>query len=94
MTLEELAEMLGEELELPRIEPKGQRSSTHERTATTASARRPESLRHFKRTYREALRAADRDREISTPSDPIVIPDPRDKRYRSWKPSRDRRPTR
>ena len=44
----------------------------------------PESLRHFKRTYREALK-----RMISSgtfmPDKPVVVPVPDDKRYRSWK---------
>jgi uncharacterized sporulation protein YeaH/YhbH (DUF444 family) len=40
ITLDELAEILGEELELPRIEPKGNRSrSSPSATATPASAR-------------------------------------------------------
>ena len=37
----------------------------------------PESLRHFKRTFREALRRADHDRAPTTPSDPLDRPDPR-----------------
>ena len=44
----------------------------------------PESLRNFKRTYREALK-----RQISmgtyAPGNPVVVPIPDDKRYRSWK---------
>jgi uncharacterized sporulation protein YeaH/YhbH (DUF444 family) len=43
-------------------------------------------LRHFKRTYREALR-----RSISSgvydPTNPVVVPQREDKRYRSWKES-------
>ena len=49
--------MLGEALELPRIEPKG---TDETRLAVGAlhgiSTSGPESLRHFKRSYRQALR--------------------------------------
>ncbi len=85
VTLKELAEILGEELQLPRIEPKGA-----DKIRYTVDKYRgirktgPESLRHFKRTYREALK-----RHISTgiynPDRPIVVPVREDKRYRSWK---------
>lgn len=85
VTLEELAAILGDELELPRIEPKGKASITEEKTKYSSVRRTgPESLRHFKRTYMEALR-----RQISSNSysahDPRVVPIRDDKRYRSWK---------
>src|SRR5262249_2100155 len=50
--LEELAAILGDELELPRIEPKG-KAAIHQEKSKYDSIRRtgPESLRHFKRTY-------------------------------------------
>jgi uncharacterized sporulation protein YeaH/YhbH (DUF444 family) len=84
MTLEELAELLGEELELPRIRPKGRRNVEGQITRYTGIRRvGPESLRHFKRSYREALK-----RQLSTgtydPARPAVIPIRDDKRYRSW----------
>jgi uncharacterized protein len=85
VSLEELAAILGEELELPRIEPKG-RATIVEEKAKYNSIRQngPESLRHFKRTYLKALR-----RQISTgvyqPDDPRIIPIRADKQYRSWK---------
>jgi len=44
----------------------------------------PESLKHFKRTYREALK-----RQIASgvynPDSPIIVPVREDKRFRSWK---------
>ncbi len=44
----------------------------------------PESLRHFKRTFKRALK-----RQIASstydPADPIVVPIREDKQYRSWK---------
>ena len=84
VTLEELAEILGDELELPRIEPKGQANIQQEKSKYTSIRRSgPESLRHFKRTYMEALR-----RQISSNSydvqSPRVIPFREDRRYRSW----------
>jgi sporulation protein YhbH len=85
ITLEELARMLGEELELPNIEPKG-KENIESRVDRYTGIRRvgPESLRHFKRTYREALK-----RQIAlglyAHARPVVIPVRDDKRYRSWK---------
>ncbi len=85
VSIDELAEILGEELELPDIEPKGESNinQTHDRY-TGIRRVGPESLRHFKRTYREALK-----RQIITgtfnPDDPVVIPTPADKHFRSWK---------
>ena len=85
VTLEELADILGEELQLPRIEPRGRKQITSERDKYCGIRRvGPESLKHFKRTYRESLK-----RQIMlgmyNPSNPIIIPIKNDKRYRSWK---------
>lgn len=85
LSLEELAEILGSELELPRIEPRGKKTlqSKAERY-TSIATQGPQSLRHFKRTFREALR-----RQISTgtydPDRPFIVPIKKDMRYRSWK---------
>jgi len=84
VTLEELAKMLGNELELPRIEPKGTANITAEKAKYNSIRQTgPESLRHFKRTYLNALR-----RQISTntyqPDDPYIVPIKSDKQYRSW----------
>jgi len=84
VTLEEMAQILGEELELPRIEPRG-KSRIMAASGRYSGIRKvgPESLRHFKRTYREALK-----RQISMgtydPDDPIIVPIRDDTRYRSW----------
>jgi uncharacterized sporulation protein YeaH/YhbH (DUF444 family) len=84
VTLEELAEILGEELALPRIEPRGKKQITSD-IHRYKSIRRvgPESLRHFKRTFRAALK-----RQIMSgtydPDDPLVVPEREDRRYRSW----------
>ena len=85
-TIEELAQMLGEALELPRIEPKG-RDEIETRAVRYSGIRTvgPESLRHFKRSYRQALR-----RMIASgtydPRAPLVVLDRADRRYRSFKP--------
>ncbi len=85
ITLDELASILGEELALPRIEPRGKKNilTTRDRYSSIRQVG-PESLRHFKRTYKRAIR-----RMIASgtynPDDPRVIPERADKRYRSWK---------
>jgi uncharacterized protein len=85
VTLEELAEILGEELELPNIENKGKKNLEDKEYKYTGILKQgPESLRHFKRTYKEALK-----RSISSgtydPDNPVIIPIKEDKRYRSYK---------
>src|SRR4028118_2299255 len=85
VTLEELAQILGEELQLPNIEPKGKKNIIAEKDRYTGIAKvGPDSLRHFKRSYREALK-----RQIATgeynPDDPVVVPIKDDMRYRTWK---------
>lgn len=87
ITFEELADILGEELQLPRIEPKGNRTVDTSVTRYTGRAPvGPESLRHFRASFKEALK-----RQISTgtynPEDPMVIPIRRDFRYRSFRKS-------
>ncbi|MBI5518070.1 MAG: DUF444 family protein [Deltaproteobacteria bacterium] len=84
VTLDELATILGEELSLPRIEPRGQTRIVAQKDKYTGIRRTgPESLKHFRRTYREALK-----RQISSglydPANPVVVPVRDDKRFRSW----------
>jgi uncharacterized sporulation protein YeaH/YhbH (DUF444 family) len=82
-TNDELAQILGEELQLPNIEPKGnnQMESRKDKYVTIGTIG-PDSLKHFKRTYREALK-----RQVIMghydPNDPIVIPIRKDYRYRA-----------
>ena len=85
VTLDELADILGEELELPEIKDKGKSRiiSTKERYTGIRRAG-PESLRHFKRTYKEALRRAIAG-GVYNPAAPLVVPQHEDKRYRSWR---------
>ncbi len=85
MTIEELAEIMAEELELPHIEPRGKKNISAEKDKYVGIAKTgPESLRHFKRTFRQAMR-----RQIMSgtydPVDPTVWPIREDKRYRSWR---------
>lgn len=85
LSLEELAAILGEELALPRIEPRGKKNIISTKDKYTGVRQTgPESLRHFKRTFKRALR-----RQIASntydPQKPIVVPVREDKLYRSWK---------
>ncbi|MAG55509.1 MAG: hypothetical protein CMJ83_04385 [Planctomycetes bacterium] len=87
--LDELARILGEELELPNILPRGNADVVAERDRYTGIRRvGPEGLRHFKRTYREALK-----RQIAAgtydPENPVIIPIREDRRYRSWNVKRN-----
>lgn len=85
VTLEELANILGEELALPDIENRGKSKIISAKDRFTGIRRvGPESLRHFKRTYREALKRMVASGTFN-PDRPVVIPMPDDKRYRSWK---------
>ena len=85
LTLQELAEILGEELELPKIEPRGQKTlKSKSEKYTSIASQGPNSLRHFKRTFKETLK-----RQISlgayNPDRPTILPIRRDMRFRSWK---------
>jgi uncharacterized sporulation protein YeaH/YhbH (DUF444 family) len=83
VSLEDLAKILGEELELPNIEPRGRRNLRSAAGRYTGISRAgPLSLRHFKRTFREALK-----RQIASgtydPANPIIVPIRDDLRFRS-----------
>lgn len=85
ISIDEMVQMLADELELPRIQPKGKKSLESEITRYTDIRRvGPESLRHFKRTYREALK-----RQLAAgiydPDNPVIIPYREDRRYRSYR---------
>src|SRR5262249_31056010 len=85
LSMEELAEILGEELALPRIEPRGKKNIIPTKTKSPGLRQPgPEPLRHFKRTFKRALK-----RQIASgiydPERPLVVPIREDKQYRSWK---------
>lgn len=85
VTIEELAKILGEELELPRIEPKGVKIlKTSAGKYTGISKSGPESLRHFKRTFKEALKRTIASGDYD-PKEPFILPLREDKRYRARK---------
>ncbi len=84
VSIEELADILAEELSLPRIQPRGQHRITSIRDKYTGIRPvGPASLRHFKRTYREALK---RQLTLGTydPENPVIIPIKNDLRFRTW----------
>ncbi len=85
LSLEELADLLGEQLELPRIMPKGAKSLESLKTRYSGIAPvGPEGLRNFKHSYKKALK-----RYLSSgiydPKEPLIIPIRPDYRYRSFK---------
>ncbi len=85
VSLDELADILGDELKLPRIKPKGKHTITSEKDRYSGiRSTGPESLRHFKRTFRAAMR-----RQLIAgmydPDNPVIVPIRTDRRYRSWK---------
>ena len=85
ITLDELAEMLGQDLELPRIIPKGQSTISAQREKYNSIQQRgPESLRHFKRTYKHALRRMMASGEYDQ-KNPVIIPNREDQVYRGAK---------
>ena len=84
VSFEELADILGEELELPRIQPKGSKIESDKNRYSGIAPVGPEGLRHFKSSYKRALK-----RYISSglydPENPVIIPVRGDYRYRSTK---------
>lgn len=81
--LEELARMLGDELALPEIQPRGDRALVADGGRWSGvRPSGPQSLRHFRRTYRRALA-----REIASgtfdPLRPNVVPIRDDERFRA-----------
>lgn len=88
VSLEELVELLGEELELPNILPKSNEKFEEMKNVYRGiRTSGPESLRHNKRTYKTALK-----RQIYTgeynPKNPVIIPYKEDRRYKGYKQQR------
>src|SRR5207237_4264098 len=85
LSLDELAEILGEELALPRIQNKGKKNLVTPKVKYSGvHTTGPESLRHFKRTYKQALKRAIASGTYNAAM-PIIVPTREDKRYRSWR---------
>jgi uncharacterized protein len=85
VSLTELADMLGEQLGLPRIEKRGSNRLKTETTQYTGiHTSGPNALRHFKRSYKNALK-----RQIAMGiydhNNPVIVPIKEDMRYRSIK---------
>ncbi|QDU67070.1 DUF444 family protein [Engelhardtia mirabilis] len=86
--LDDLAEMLGEELELPNIQPRGRREIEADGARYTGvRTAGPDSLRHFRRSYKRALL-----REVASGTwdadQPIIVPVREDFRFRARKLSK------
>jgi hypothetical protein len=85
VSLAELADMLGEELALPKIIKKGSNNLVSETNSYKSIHHSgPNALRHFKRTFKNALK-----RQISCGlydvNNPVIIPIREDFRYKSYK---------
>jgi len=85
LSIEEIAEILGEKLELPRIQPKGMKQIETTKTRYSGLAPvGPQGLRHFRSSYKKAMQ-----RQISAgtydPQNPIIVPVKEDFRYRTFK---------
>jgi hypothetical protein len=85
LSLDELAEILGEKLELPRIQPKGNKNIESVKTKYSGLAPvGPEGLRHFKSSYKQALK-----RYVSSGTydaeNPVIIPIRKDMKYKTFK---------
>lgn len=83
--LSELAEMLGKELELPDIQPRGDKQLVSEGGRFTGiRSAGPKSLRHFRRTFKNALRRTIASGEWD-PNEARVVPIADDERFRMRK---------
>lgn len=81
--LAELAEMLGKELELPNILPRGRRDVQSDGGRYNGVRNTgPDSLRHFRRTYRQALKRTISAGEWDS-AHPRVVPQRDDYRFRA-----------
>ena len=84
VSIEELAEILAEALALPNIEPKGNATVVAQKDRYTSIRNvGPNSLRHFKRTYKQALKRSIAMGQFNS-KNPLVLPIKDDMRYRSW----------
>jgi uncharacterized protein len=83
-TPEELATILSEHLELPFLENKGKGTLSAEKNKyNKISPQGSDSLRHFKRSYKEALKRQVSDGSYN-PKEPKIIPIRDDFRYKSF----------
>ena len=86
LTMDDLAQILGEELALPRIEPKGRANIIEEKDRYTGIRQAgPGEPAPLQAHLQEGPQAADRLQHLR-PREPLVIPIREDKLYRSWNP--------
>lgn len=84
-TVDEIVDLIAQELQLPNIQPKGNKYiSSESKKYTTIAPVGPDSLRHFKQTYKKALKRLIASGQYQYDS-PIVIPERQDFLYRSPK---------
>lgn len=86
VSLEELVDFLRDDLDLPRLEPKGNPNiEDYQKRYNSISQKGPNSLRHFKRSFREALirQAAS---GTYDPEQPVVVPIREDLKFRAPQP--------
>ena len=87
MTYDEFAEIIGEVLKLPYLQPKEQgQIQEYKNKYTGIRITGPESLRHNKRTFKRALKRAIAEGAYD-PNNPQIIPIKEDKRYKAGKPT-------
>jgi hypothetical protein len=83
ISMDELADMLGDELQLPKIENKGKENIIQDSNKYTGISRvGPGSLRHMKRSYKETLKRAISSGDYN-PDQPVLMPVRDDWRYRA-----------
>lgn len=84
LSLEELASILGEELELPKIEPKGKKAIESKKDRYTSIGNvGPDSLKHLKRTYKNSLKRLISSGDYQADGSFPVVPIRSDYRYRA-----------
>lgn len=84
LSLDELASILGEELELPNIEPRGKKAiETKKDRYTSIGTTGPDSLKHMKRTYKNSLKRLISTGQYNPDRPSAVVPIRSDYRYRA-----------
>jgi hypothetical protein len=82
LTLDDIVDMIGDELQLPRIRPRGCHNVYGDRAQYKSIAQKgPAGLRDFRRSYQQALKRSVSE-GVYNPGDPKVVITPDDMRYR------------
>ena len=89
ISFDELADLLGKELQLPRIENKGSKNLKTKKTQySTRSLKGPMGLRHFKETYKQSLKRHLLEGTYDE-KNPIIVPEKSDFRFKSYKEKKE-----